>query len=85
MENALMSYLWLGFVIIFGGAILYWIKFGSADEQFDEDIKYLVFDKDDKGKMSSDDFAKSQAVLKSQMENRDRHLSDSAKKNSHKE
>ncbi len=67
-------YLWLvaGAMIII--AIIYWMRWGAKNEQFDEDIKYLVFDKGDKDKMSASDFAKSQEVLQKQMESRDRHL-----------
>jgi len=67
-------YLWLvaGAMIII--AIIYWMRWGAQNEQFDEDIQYLVFDKGDKNKMSASDYAKSQEVLQQQMESRDRHL-----------
>lgn len=67
-------YLWL----IIGGMIIaacvYWIRWASKHEQFDEDIKYLVFDEDDQDKMSPEEFAKSREVLKSQQQSRARSL-----------
>jgi len=67
-------YLWLivGAIIII--AVIYWMRWGVKNEQFDEDIKYLVFDKGDKDKMSAEEYAKSQEVMQKQMESRERHL-----------
>ena len=67
-------YLWLvygGLIII---ACLYWMRWGANNEQFDEDIKYVIFDENDKDKMTPAEFSKSRAVMKSQMESRERHL-----------
>lgn len=71
-------YLWLvvGAMIIV--AAIYWIRWGSQNEQFDEDIKYVVFDENDRDKMTAEDFAKSQSVMKAQMESRERHLAKKA-------
>jgi nitrogen fixation-related uncharacterized protein len=71
-------YLWLvvGAMIII--AAIYWIRWGMNNEQFDEDIKYVIFDANDKDKMTPEDFAKSQSVMKSQMESRERHLAQEA-------
>ena len=68
-------YLWLvvGAMIII--AVIYWIRWGMNNEQFDEDIKYVVFDEKDKDKMSAEEYAKSREVIKSQIESRERHLS----------
>jgi hypothetical protein len=67
-------YVWL----IAGAAIIaaaaWWMRWGFKNDQFDEDIKYVVFNEDDKDKMSPEDFAHAQAVMKSQMESRERHL-----------
>jgi hypothetical protein len=67
-------YLWL----IVGGMIIaacvYWIRWAAKNEQFDEDIKYLVFDEGDREKMSTEDYAKSREVLASQEESRIRYL-----------
>jgi nitrogen fixation-related uncharacterized protein len=67
-------YVWL----IAGAAIIVaaiaWMRWGFKNEQFDEDIKYVVFNDADEDKMTPEDFAKSKAVMKSQMESRERHL-----------
>jgi nitrogen fixation-related uncharacterized protein len=73
-------YLWLiiGAVIIL--AVVYWIRWGIKNEQFDEDIKYVLFDEKDKAKMAPEEFAKSQSVIKSQIASRDRFLAADAEK-----
>ena len=67
-------YLWL----IVGGMIIaasvYWIRWAAKNEQFDEDIKYLVFDEGDREKMSVEEYAKSREVLATQEESRIRAL-----------
>jgi hypothetical protein len=67
-------YLWLiiGAMIIV--ACAYWIRWASQNEQFDEDIKYLVFTEADQDKMSPEDYAKSRDVLAKQEESRVRIL-----------
>ena len=73
-------YLWLvagGMIII---AVIYWIYWGSQNEQFDEDIKYVIFDEQDREKMSPEEFAKSRQVIKSQIESRKRFLEKDAEK-----
>jgi len=67
-------YVWLiaGAMIIV--TVVFAIRWAIRNDQFDEDIKYLVFDEDDKDKMSPADFSKSQQVLKEQMEKRERFL-----------
>lgn len=67
-------YLWLiigGMIIV---ACVYWIRWASKNEQFDEDIKYLVFDENDQDKMEPAEYAKSRAVLASQQQSRARTL-----------
>jgi len=67
-------YVWLiagGMIIL---AAIYMIRWAKNNEQFDEDIKYLVFDENDKDKMTPEDFKKSQEVLKAQMKSREEHL-----------
>lgn len=73
-------YLWLiiGAVIII--AVVYWIRWGVKNEQFDEDIKYVLFDEKDQAKMSPEEFAKSRAVMESQIESRNRFLAADAEK-----
>lgn len=67
-------YVWLiaGAMIVV--AVIFFIRWAARNDQFDEDIKYLVFDKDDKDKMTEAEFAKSEQVLKEQMEKRQRFL-----------
>ncbi|KXW55552.1 hypothetical protein LHV13_01685 [Ferrovum sp. PN-J185] len=63
-------YLWLiagGLIII---ASIYGIRWASKNNQFDEDIKYLVFSESDKEKMTPEDFAKSREVLAKQEDER---------------
>lgn len=64
-------YIWLiaGALIIFASIVA--IRWAKKNEQFDEDIKYLVFDENDKDKMSPEEFEKSQEVLKAQMKRRE--------------
>lgn len=73
-------YLWLiiGAMIII--AVIYWIRWGAQNEQFDEDIKYVIFDENDKDKMTPEEYAKSRAVIKSQIESRNRFLAKEAEK-----
>ncbi len=63
-------YIWMvagGLIIV---AAIFGIRWAQKNEQFDEDIKYLVFDENDKDKMSPEEFAKAQAVNKRQVERR---------------
>ena len=64
-------YVWL----IAGGAIIIaaigGLRWAHRNEQFDEDIKYLVFDENDKDKMSPEDYAKSREVLEQQLKRRE--------------
>lgn len=64
-------YVWLiaGALIIL--AAIWALRWAKKNEQFDEDIKYLVFDEKDKDKMSPEEFKRSQEVMKSQMQRRD--------------
>jgi len=73
-------YLWLiiGAMIIL--AVVYWIRWGMKNEQFDEDIKYVLFDERDQEKMAADEYAKSRDVMKSQIESRNRFLARDAEK-----
>jgi len=67
-------YLWLvaGALIIV--VSLYGIRWAWRNEQFDEDIKYLVFTESDQDKMTPDDYRHSRKVLAAQIASRDRHL-----------
>ncbi len=59
-------YLWLvaGAMIIM--VSIYGIRWGSKNEQFDEDIKYLIFKESDQTKMKPEEYAKSREVLAKQ-------------------
>ena len=77
-------YVWMvagGLIII---AAIFGIRWAHRNEQFDEDIKYLVFDEGDKDKMSPEEFAKSQAVLKRQVERRTEILKEKAEQQASK-
>lgn len=64
-------YIWLiaGAMIILAAIVA--LRWAKKNEQFDEDIKYLVFDERDRDKMTPEEFKKSQEVLKTQMERRE--------------
>lgn len=67
-------YLWLvagGMIIL---ASIYMIRWAAKNEQFDEDIKYLVFSEGDKDKMLPEEYAKSREVLAAQEKSRERVL-----------
>ncbi len=68
-------YLWLVVGALIIAASIYGIRWASRNEQFDEDIKYLVFTETDKDKMSPEEFAKSRQVLTAQEASRERVLS----------
>lgn len=74
LDDGWSIYLWLivgGMIIV---AVIYWIRWGMKNEQFDEDIKYLVFDEGDKDKMSPQEYAKSREVNAEQIQSRERVL-----------
>lgn len=72
-------YLWLvagGLIIL---ASIFGIRWAAKNEQFDEDIKYLVFTEDsDKDRMSAEEYAKSREVIAAQEASRDRKLREQA-------
>ncbi len=64
-------YVWLiagGLIIL---AAIFGIRWAKKNEQFDEDIKYLVFDENDKEKMDPEEYKKSREVLEVQMKRRE--------------
>jgi nitrogen fixation-related uncharacterized protein len=67
-------YLWLVVGALIIAASIYGIRWASRNEQFDEDIKYLVFTESDKDKMSPEEYAKSRQVLTDQEASRERVL-----------
>ncbi len=72
-------YIWL----ISGASILIAVVFGlrwaAKNEQFDEDIKYLVFDDNDKDKMDPEEFKKMQAATNKQEARRQEALKEQGK------
>lgn len=64
-------YIWLisGALILI--AVVFGLRWAARHEQFDEDIKYLVFDENDRDKMTEEEFAKYREVNKRQMERRE--------------
>jgi protein associated with RNAse G/E len=76
LEDGWTIYLWLvaGAGIIIAAIIA--IRWAAKNEQFDEDIKYVVFDEDDKDKMSAEEFKKAMEVNKYQEELREKFLKD---------
>jgi hypothetical protein len=76
-------YLWLvaGGMII--AASIWGIRWAAQNEQFDEDIKYLVFtEESDKERMSPEEYAKSREVIAAQEESRRRVLLQKAQERS---
>jgi nitrogen fixation-related uncharacterized protein len=68
LEDGWTIYLWLvaGAAIIIASIVA--IRWAAKNEQFDEDIKYVVFDESDKDKMSKEEFDKAMQVNKEQEE-----------------
>ena len=67
-------YVWLvvaAMILIAAGFMLRW---AAKNDQFDEDIKYVIFDKSDKDKMSPEEFQKSQDVMRAQTLSREENL-----------
>ena len=67
-------YLWLVAAAAMIIAAIFFIRWAYRHGQFDEDIKYLVFDEKDRDKMTPEDFAKMQAVKKDQIQKREAEL-----------
>lgn len=74
LEDGWTIYLWLIFGAMIIIAAVFAIRWAAQNEQFDEDIKYVVFDEDDKDKMSPEEFAKAQQVNKDQEALREEYL-----------
>ena len=71
-------YIWLisGVFILIG--VVIGIRWAAKNEQFDEDIKYLVFDENDEDKMSPEEFKKFQEVNQYQEQRRREKLAEEA-------
>jgi nitrogen fixation-related uncharacterized protein len=72
-------YVW---IIVAAGILItavYMLRWAAKNSQFDEDIKYLVFSKEDEDKMEPDEFAKSRAVYDKQEKLRTEYIEQKAK------
>ena len=85
LEDGWTIYLWLvaGAGIIIAAIIA--IRWAAKNEQFDEDIKYVVFDESDKDKMSEEEFKKAMDENKYQEELRDKFLAEEAERKKEQE
>ncbi len=74
LEDGWTIYLWLvagaGIVI----AAIFAVRWAAHNDQFDEDIKYVVFDENDREKMTPDEFKKAMEVNKEQEKLREEYL-----------
>ncbi len=61
-------------------AAVFGLRWAAKNEQFDEDIKYVVFDEDDKDKMDEDEFKKMQEVHAEQVAKRQKYLKEKAER-----
>lgn len=67
-------YLWLvaAAAILIAAAI--GLRWAAKNEQFDEDIKYVVFDENDKDKMDPEEYKRHKEVMAEQEESRKNYL-----------
>lgn len=73
-------YLWLVMGALIVIAAIYWIRWAYKNEQFDEDIKYVLFDENDKEKMHPDEYKKSREVIAQQVKRREEVIKEQQKK-----
>ena len=82
LEDGWTIYLWL----VAGAAIvltaIYYVRWAANNDQFDEDIKYVVFDENDKDKMTPEEFKKAMQVNKDQEALRDEYMEKEAARRS---
>lgn len=81
LEDGWTIYLWLvaGAAIVIAAIVA--VRWAAQNEQFDEDIKYVVFDENDRDKMSAEEFEKAMKVNRDQEALRQEFLQkDAAKK-----
>jgi len=62
-------YIWMVSGVAILIAVVFGLRWAAKNEQFDEDIKYLVFDDSDQDKMDADEFKKYKEATEKQ-ENR---------------
>ena len=64
-------YLWLVVGALILVAVAFGIRWAMRNEQFDEDIKYVMFNEDDEERMDPAEYAKSREVLAKQIKRRE--------------
>lgn len=73
-ENILIDgwtiYLWLVVGAMILVAVAFGIRWAMRNEQFDEDIKYVMFNESDEERMDPAEYAKSREVLARQIQRR---------------
>lgn len=64
-------YLWLVVGALILVAVAFGIRWAMRNEQFDEDIKYVMFNESDRGRMDPAEYTKSKEVLAQQIKRRE--------------
>ncbi len=77
-------YIWLVTGVLIIVAVIFAIRWAAKNDQFDEDIKYLVFDENDRDKMDPEEFEKARQVLKEQIKKREMKLKELEEQKKHK-
>lgn len=72
-------YIWIIVAAAILIAAVYALRWAAKNDQFDEDIKYVVFSPDDEEKMEPEEFSKSQAVIEKQQKLRQEYLAKKVK------
>ncbi len=67
-------YIWLVSGVLIVIAAMIGMRWAYKNRQFDEDIKYLVFDENDKDRMDPEEYKKSREVLAEQIKLRQEFL-----------
>lgn len=73
-------YVWLVAAAAILIAAAFMLRWAAKNDQFDEDIKYVIFDEKDKDKMDSEEYEKHREVMKHQEELRKEYLERKAEK-----
>lgn len=67
-------YIWIIVAAAILIAAVFALRWAAKNDQFDEDIKYVVFSPDDEEKMEPEEFAKSRSVVEKQQKLRQEYL-----------
>lgn len=73
-------YVWMIVAVGILVGVVIGLRWAVKNAQFDEDIKYVVFNKDDEDKMTPEEFAKSKEVMDHQTRLREQYLQEKAKR-----